>query len=419
MKNKYLSLTITSLVIFTLVLGACTPASPTPASPTPAPTVAVIAPTQPVVVTAPTETTVPEPIKIGFFAPITGGAAADGESAVRGANLAVKIINAAGGVLGRPLELVTYDDAFSPDEAANVVRRLIEQDKVVAVVSGSYSFTTRAAAPIAQDAGVPFMASYAVDPLVTQVGEYIWRIGELAPVQGAVGAQIVFDKFQAKKVAILVVDNDFGTTLTAGFKAHAAELGMQIVYEQKYPLGESDFRPMLAGIVASKPDVIYATGYYAEAASLVSQMKEAGITIQVVGQEGYDSPTFLSLAGDAANGVVFTTYLNRDSTRPVVQQFLTGFLNEYSFPADAVSAAVFDGIRVMAAGIQAGGATDPASILTGLKSLKNFDLAVTGPILSFTAGREVVRPYGAQIVTNGAFHFFDELTDPALITPAQ
>lgn len=412
MKNKHLTLTIASLVIISVVLGACTPAATTP-------TQAVVAPTQEVAVTAPTETAVPEPIKIGFFAPITGEAAADGESAVRGANLAVKIINEGGGVLGRPVELVTYDDAFSPDEAANVVRKLIEQDKVVAVVSGSYSFTTRAGAPIAQEAGIPFMASYAVHPAVTEVGEYVWRIGELAPIQGAIGAQIVNDKFNAKKVAVLVVDNDFGTSLTEGFKARAAELGMQIVYEQKYPLGESDFRPMLDGIVAAKPDVIYATGYYAEAASLVSQMKEAGITIQVVGQEGYDSPTFLSLAGDAANGVVFTTYLDRDSTRPVVQEFLTRFQKEYNFPADAVGAGVYDAVRVMAAGIQAGGSTDPTAILTGLKSLKNFDLAVTGPILQFTAGREVVRPYGAEIVTNGAFHFFDIINDPALITPSK
>jgi branched-chain amino acid transport system substrate-binding protein len=364
-----------------------------------------------------TEKPTGEPIKIGFFAPITGPAAADGESADRSAKLAVKIINEQGGVLGRPIELVTYDDAFSPDEAANVVRRMIEQDKVVAVVSGSYSFTTRAGAPIAQEAGVPFIAAYAVHPLVTETGEYVWRIGALAPIQGRAGAQLVFDKLNARKVAILVVDNDFGISLTDGFKSHAAELGMEIVYEQKYPLGESDFRPMLDGIKAAKPDVIYATGYYAEAASLVSQMKEAGINIQVVGQEGYDSPTFLQLAGEAANGVIFTTDLNRDSKRAPVQQFLKSFEDAYGAQADAVGASVYDAVQVMAAGIEAGGSTEPAAILQGLKSLKNFDLAVTGPIIRFTEGREVVRPIGAQIVQDNAFHFYAEIDDPKLITP--
>jgi branched-chain amino acid transport system substrate-binding protein len=360
-----------------------------------------------------------EPIKIGFYAPITGPAAADGESAQRAADLAVEVINEEGGVLGRPIELVSYDDAFSPDEAANVVRRMIEQDNVDAIVSGSYSFTTRAGAPIAQEAGVPFMAAYAVHPSVTETGEYVWRIGALAPIQGLAGAQIVHDNLQAQNVAILVVDNDFGISLTEGFKAHAAELGMNIVYEEKYPLGESDFRPLLNGIRDANPDVIYATGYYAEAAALVAQMKEAGIDIQIVGQEGYDSPTFLELAGENANGVIFTTDLNRDSERPAVQEFLRRFEETYNHPADAVGASVYDAVRVIAAGIEAGGSTEPQAILDGLKSLKDFDLAVTGPIFEFTPGREVVRPIGAQLVRDNEFHFYAEIDDLSLVTPGK
>ena len=403
MKNSFLSLTLTLLVVLTMILGACTTTSTTP--------------TQEVVETAPTDVPPVEPIKIGFYAPITGAAAADGEFAVRAADLAVAVVNEQGGVLGRPIQLVTYDDAFSPDEAANVVRRMIEQDNVVAVVSGSYSFTTRAGAPIAQEAGVPFIAAYAVHPSVTEIGEYVWRIGALAPVQGRAGAQMVYDSLNARKVAILVVDNDFGISLTDGFKSRAAELGIEIVYEQTYPLGELDFRPLLNGIVASNPDVIYATGYYAEGASLVAQLQEAGIELQVVGQEGYDLPTFLTLAGEAAEGVVFTTDLDRKLERAAVQEFLTRFQDAYNFPADAVGASVYDAVQVIAAGIEAGGSTDPAAILTGLRSLENFELAVTGPIIRFTEGREVVRPVGAQIVRDGAFHFFAEIDDLELVTP--
>lgn len=357
------------------------------------------------------------PIKVGFYAPLTGPAAADGEAARRGAELAVKLINAQGGVQGRNLDLVVYDDAFSPDEAANVTRRLIEQDKVDVVISGSYSFTTRAGAPIAQAAKVPFIAAYGVHPSITETGEYVWRIGALATVQGKAGAELVVKKLGARKIAILIVDNDFGVSLAEAFKARAQELGTNVVYEQKYPLGESDFRPLLGGIAQAKPDVLYAIGYFSEASALAQQAQAANLGVQIVGQEGYDSPTFLELAGDAANGIIFTTDLNRDSDRPAVQAFLEKFQAEYSHPADAVAASCYDAVQVAAAAIQAANSTEPAAVLKGLQSLVDFQGAVTGPIERFTAGREVVRPIGAQIVRDNAFHFYAEIDDPEVVTP--
>lgn len=412
MKPKSVLLTMFVLATIISLIVACAPPTTLPAPQVQEPQAAAETPAAEAEATA-------EAIKIGFYAPITGPAAADGEAATRGGELATQLINEQGGILGRPVELVVYDDAFSPDEAANVTRRLIEQDKVAAVVSGSYSFTTRAGAPIAQEAGIPFMAAYAVHPSVTETGEYVWRIGALATVQGLAGAELVANNLGAKDVAILVIDNDFGVSLVDAFKARAAELGLNIVYEEKYPLGESDFRPLLGGIAAANPEALYATGYYAEAASLVSQMAEAGMDIQVVGQEGYDSPTFLKLAGDAANDVIFTTDLDRDSERPAVQEFLKRFQETYDEQADAVAASAFDAVRVIAAGIEAGGATEPARILEGLRSLENFDQAVTGPIIRFTEGREVVRPIGAQIVRDNAFHHYTEIDDLDLVTPPQ
>lgn len=360
-----------------------------------------------------------EPIRIGFFAPLTGPAAADGESAGRGAELAVALINEQGGVLGRPIALVVYDDAFSPDEAANVTRRLIEQDEVVAVVSGSYSHTTRAAAPIAERDGVPFMAAYAVHPEITQVGEHIWRIGEMAEVQGRVGAELVVDNLGAQRVAILTIDNDFGISLVDSFKARLADLGAEIVYEERYPLGESDFRPLLGGIADAEPDVIYATGYFNEAAQFVRQAREAGIEAQIVGQEGYDSPRFIEQAGETAEGVIITTLLDRDDERELVQEYLRRFEEEYGDVADAVGAASFDAIQVIAAGIEAAGSTDAAAILDGLRSLEDFEDAVTGPILEFTEGREVVRAVTAQIVQGGEFRHYATFDDRELVTPSQ
>ncbi|HEX6989708.1 MAG TPA: ABC transporter substrate-binding protein [Bacillota bacterium] len=357
------------------------------------------------------------PIKIGFYSPVTGPASADGTSALRGAQLAVDTINRQGGVLGRQLELVDYDDAFSPDEAANITRRLIEQDGVVAVVSGSYSSQTRAGAPIAQEAGIPFVSAYGVHPSITQVGEYVWRIGALADVQGKAGAHLVVERLGARRVGMLVIDNDFGVSLADAFRQGVQDLGAEIVYEERYPLGETDFRALISGIAEADLDALYAIGYFAEAGALVRQLGEAGVEVQVVGQEGYDSPAFLELAGEHAEGVIITTDLDRDSERESVQDFLSGFQEAYDTPADMVAASVYDAVQVIAEAIEAGGSTEPEAMLGGLRSIENLDAAVTGPIMRFTEGREVVRPIGAQIVQDGAFHHFWEIDDPEVITP--
>jgi len=356
------------------------------------------------------------PIKIGLFSPTTGFAAADGTSALQSAQLAVKMINADGGVLGRQLELVTYDDGAKPDQASSIARKLIEQDKVLAGISGSYSGATRAAAPIFQEAGIPMISAYAIHPEITATGDKIFRVGTLADVEGRVGAELVGNVLGTKKVAILTIDNDFGVSLTDGFKAHAADLGLDIVLEEKYPLGETEFRPIIGKIIAANPDAVYMTGYYNEAANFVSQAKDEGLTAQIIGQEGYDSPKFIELAGPASEGVIITTDLNRDSDRPMTKKFLEQYKAEYGEDADMVGASAFDAVQLLAYAIKTAGSTDPDKIAEAIANLKNFEDVASGPFLRYTPGREVVRPVGAQIVKDGAFHFFHEFDDEALIT---
>ncbi len=358
----------------------------------------------------------PKSYKIGLFSPTTGFAASDGTSAKHGAELAVKYINDHGGIHGVPVKLVHYDDAAKPDQAVNIAHKLIEQDKVVAAVSGSYSGATRAAAPVFQDAGMVMISAYAIHPDITKTGDKIWRVGTLAVVEGKVGGALAVDKLHAKKIALLTIDNDFGTSLAKGFKAYVTSKGAQIVIEEKYPLGEKEFRPILNKIKAAHPDVVYASGYYNEAANLVRQAKEVGLTAQIIGQEGYDSPKFLELAGNAAEGVIITTDLNRDSDRDITQWFIKTYKKTYGIDADMVGASTFDAVMVLSYAIEKGG-VKADQMTKALASMKNFEKVATGPFYKFTAGREVVRPVGAQIVKGGAFHFYAEFKDPALITP--
>ena len=191
---------------------------------------------------------------------------------------------------------------------------------------------------------------------------------------------------------------------------------VEIVFEDKYPLGETDFKAILQRIKDANPDVLFASAYYKEAANLVRQAKEIGLEAQIVGQEGYDSPKFLELAGDAAEGVIIVTDLNRDDEREIVQKFLAEYEKEYGLPADMVGASAFDAVQILAYAIEKGG-TSPDGITKAIRELKDFDKAITGPILRYTEGREAVRPVGAQIVKGGEFHFFAHFDDPELITP--
>jgi branched-chain amino acid transport system substrate-binding protein len=360
-----------------------------------------------------------EPIKIGFFSPLTGYAAQDGRDALDAALLAVELINEQEGINGRSLQLIHYDDATAPDQAAAVVRKLVEQHGVIAVVSGSYSGPTRAAAPVLQELGVPMVAGYAVHPEITRVGEYIWRVGAMADVQGAAGAEVAVKELGAQKIAMLVTDNDFGISMETAFKPRAEKLGAEIVFETRYPLSETDFRPIISQIKASGADLVYTTGYPADGALFVRQAVEEELGIQILGTEGIDSPVqFLAQVGDLAEGVVLTTDLNRDSEREAVQAFIQNFRERYGHDAGMVPASAYDAVQMVAEAIRLGGPT-PEGVLEGLKQIETFEGAVTGPFLRITPGREVVRPIGAQIVRDGAFHFFAEVDNEEVIVPPQ
>ncbi len=353
--------------------------------------------------------------KIGFFAPLTGWAAADGSSALRGAELAVKYINDNGGVNGNNLKLIYYDDAMNTAQAVSIAFKLIQQDHVLIAVSGSYSSTTRAAAGIYQRLGIPMISAYAVLPQITKVGNLIFRVGTLATVEGRAGAYLAVKILGAKRIAVLNIDNDFGTSLTKGFIEEAKKLGAKIVYLTKYPIGETQFRTILGALKKSKPDVIYATAYYAEASHIVFQAKQLGIYVPIIGQEGYDSPKFIQLSEDGSyNGTLITTDLNRDSSKPIVQWFLKTYKEKYGISADMVSASAFDAVQVAAVGLKNG--TTPDKIREGILSIKSLKTSVTD-IEHYTKSREVFRPLTVQIVLAGRFNFFREITDPDVLNP--
>jgi branched-chain amino acid transport system substrate-binding protein len=352
-------------------------------------------------------------VKIGFNAPLTGFAASDGKSALEGAKLAVAQANAKGGINGEKIELVVYDDQAAPKEAVPVATKLVEKDKVIGAVSGSYSGSTRAAAPIFQAAKVPYVVAYAIHPDITLSGDYMFRTATMGEVQGRAGAKLVSDMGK-KKVVLVTIKNDFGQALTAGFKEAYAKFGLTIVNEYEYGLPDRQFGPLVSKIKDDNPDVIYASGYYFTAGPLVSQLRAGGVTAPIIGQEGYDSEKFIEIAGPAAEGTLVTTSLDRDSESPVTQAFLAEFRKAAGFGADMVAASAYTAASVLIDGLKKSGGK-------GGEVLKNAIAAGTfnTPIgtLSFNDLHEVKKDIQVQIVKGNAFHRYAIISDAGLLTP--
>jgi len=355
------------------------------------------------------------PIKIGFFAPLTGEAAADGKSALHGAQIAVEYINSHGGVLGRELQLVSYDDQLSADQAIAIAHKLIEEDQVVAAVSGSYSGTTLAASSIYNEEGVPLVDAYAVNPDITKDKPFVFRVGMMGVTEGKAAGYAAVKYFNATRVAILYIDNPFGVSLYDNAKAQLESMGASVVYSAKFNFPTTDFTSWLTEAKDQNPDLLMIFGYYNHAVA-IKQARDLGIDVPILGCEGFDSPKLMEIAGDYANGVVIVTDLNRDSDKDFVQDFLKEYEKVAGMPADMVAASSYDAVLVLAKAIEKAGSTDPQDIANALKSLTNIEGA-TGMILKFTEGGNAQKYITLQIVKNKEFHFYAEITDPEIITP--
>jgi len=234
-------------------------------------------------------------------------------------------------------------------------------------------------------------------------------------VEGAAAAEFAVKNLKARGISIISMDNDFGRAISAGFAARAEKLGATILTKQMYKFpGEKDFRPYLTTIKEGNPDVIFAAGYYNEAASIVRQAKELGIKSQILGEEGFDSPKFLEIAGDAAEGVIIATNLDRDDPRPVVQNFLKNYRSAFGHDADMVGASSYDAFMILVSAIKKAG-TDPKGIQKALLATKDYN-GLTGKISRFEQG-EVVKPVQIQVVKDGKFRRKAVIDSPEIITP--
>jgi branched-chain amino acid transport system substrate-binding protein len=346
-------------------------------------------------------------IKVGEYASLTGSEAAFGQSSHKGTLLAIDDINAAGGVLGKPIKLIYEDNQSKSDETATVAHKLISRDKVVALLGEVASGRSLIAAPICQQNQVPMISPSSTNPKVTAVGDCIFRVCFTDPFQGKLIADFAKRTLKATKVAVLTdVASAYSVGLADYFKQPFVANGGTIVAEQKYSGGDKDFKAQLTAIKAANPDAIFVPGYYNEAGLIVQQARQLEITVPLFGGDGWEAPELLQIAGKALEGTYYSTHYSSENDSPVVQDFVKKFKAKYNGEVpDAMAALGYDSAMILADAIKRAGTTDEPKLRDAIAATKNFP-GVTG-LTTIDADRNA--PKAAVIITvkDGKFKYLE------------
>ena len=356
-------------------------------------------------------------IKIGFFGDLSGPTFNFGESAKNGLLMAADEINLGGGIDGRRIDVVIDDDGGSPEKAAALTARLIDQDKVVAIIAGGTSGNSRAAAPKAQSAKIHLISPSSTDPAVTQVGDYIFRACFVDAFQGEVMARFAANSLKAKKAAILFDFNSpYGRGLTDYFELSFSKLGGQIVSKLSYTQGDVDFKGQLSTLQSSAPDVIYIPGYYGDVAVIAKQARMIGLTQPLLCADGWDAPELWQLGGDALNGSFITTHYSVDDPSPAIQRFVHEYKQRYgNLTPDAHAALAYDAMRVLVDAIARAHTTESTQLRDALAKTKGF-AGVTG-VISMDSDRNAVKP-AVVLKLQDTRYIYQETIQPEMPTPS-
>jgi branched-chain amino acid transport system substrate-binding protein len=269
-------------------------------------------------------------IVIGHYASMTGSTAHFGQDTDRGVRLALEEANAKGGVLGKQLRLVTLDDRGDSAEAANAVNRLIDVEKVSAVLGEVASSLSLAGGRVAQRRQKPMISPTSTNPKVTEVGDFIFRVCFIDPFQGKVMATFARQNLKFDKVAILKdVKNDYSIGLSDAFRASFTAMGGTIALEQAYSQNDTDFSAQVTAIRGSGAQAIFVPGYYSEVGSIARTAQRLGLKIPLLGGDGWDSPDLFKIGGDAINGSYFSDHFAPDVATPKAKQFVADFTTKY------------------------------------------------------------------------------------------
>jgi branched-chain amino acid transport system substrate-binding protein len=317
-------------------------------------------------------------IVVGHFASMTGPQATFGKSTDDAIKLAIKERNAKGGVKGKPVTLVTIDDAGKATEASTAVTRLINDHGAVAILGEVASGLSLAGGPIAQKAKVPMISPSSTNPDVTDIGDYIFRVCFLDDFQGWAGAKFARDNLKADKVAILYDQAQaYSKGLADFFEKSFKEMGGTIAVRQAFNGSNLEISSQLQAVKDSDPQVIYLPVYYSAAATIIRKARESGIKAPFIGGDGWDSAELAKNAGDAINGNYFTNHYAPEEQRPEVQNFVKKYQEEYGATPDGLAALGYDAALVLFDAMERAPSLSGKDLRDAIAATKNFT-GVTG-----------------------------------------
>ena len=313
-------------------------------------------------------------VKFGFVTAYTGPGAAYGQAEKEGAELAVEEINKDPKTKMK-IDLVTYDSKLNKAEAINAFKRLIEQDKVLAIQGPMTSGEIFAAGPIAQQAKVAVFGTSTTAPKVTDIGDYIFRNAIPGKLAIPTTVKKAHDKLGFKKVAVMYSNNnDQMVGENEIYQQTFKDMGIDVVDTETFADKDTDFSAQLTKIQAANPDVICIAGFYQEGALIVKKAREMGMNQPIIGNNGFNSPAYIEQAGAAAEGTLVATPWNPERKTDKAQNFRKAFKAKYGHEPDQFSAQAYDAIYVMHEAVEkSGSTTDRKKFRDALAQIKDFE----------------------------------------------
>ncbi len=345
-----------------------------------------------------------EPVRIGIVTSQTGSHARFGEAQLRGYELALEAINDAGGVLGRPLELVILDDTSEPETAQLMVERLITEEEVSIIIGAYSSSATLPAVGVANDYEVPMVVPTAATDAITEQGyEWVFRICAPSSVYASTMLDFLVEYGQIDNIAIIYENTAFGSNTAEAAEAYAEELGIEVVASEAYEAGSPDYRPVLTRVKDSDPEAIFFVSYLADATLLMQQAEEIDLNVEAfaAGGAGFSLPDFPANAGPNAEFTLSVTQWTPDVAWPGSEDFTELFIERYEVEPQYHSAETYAALFVVADAIErAGTADDPEAIRDALRET-DMD-TIFGPIRFDETGQNA-HPMLVTQVLNGLF----------------
>lgn len=348
--------------------------------------------------------------RLGFFASMSGAQASFGNDAINGARLALDQINAAGGVLGHPVKLIVKDTQSRIDETSIAVNQLITEDKVAALIGEIATDRSLVAAPIAQAKGVPMITPGSTNEKVTATGDYIFRVCFTDAFQAAVMAKFARSLDAVKAAILFDPSNPYSSGLAESFKKDFLAGRGTIVAEEFYRAGDKDFATQLNSIKARMPEIVFLPSYYGESALIIRQARQAGLDVPFLGTDGWDSPEFLKVGGEAVNNCYFSCHFAAESESPEVRNFVEAYTAKHGTPPPPLAALAYDAVSLAVDGLKRSGTSEGAPFRDALAATKDFP-GVTGKI-SLDQDRNPTKPGIVIRVEDGKFTYLETVEAP-------